>query len=93
MKTLSNMYEKPLASKKLYLMLYLFNLKMNEGACVIDHINELTLITSQLSSIEISFEDEVHALILLSSLRKSWSTTITMVSSFYGLSKMRFEEI
>ena len=93
MKALSNIYEKPLASNKIYLMHHLFNLKMLKGASFIDHINEFNLITSQSSSIDISFIDEVHALILLSSLSESWSAIVTAVSSSYGSSKLKFEKI
>ena len=71
MKVLSNMYEKPSALNKVYLMYRLFNLKMAEGASVTDHINEFNVITTQLSLVEITFEDEVKALILLSSLPES----------------------
>ena len=68
MRALSNMYEKPSASNKVYLMRCLFNLKMAEGASVADHINEFNVITTQLSSVEIDFDDEIKVLILLSSL-------------------------
>ena len=44
---------------------------MREGASVTNHINEFNVIISQLSSVEIDFEDEVCALILLSSLPNS----------------------
>ena len=53
MKALSNMYEKPLASNKIYLIHYLFNLKMSEGASITYHINEFNLITNQLSSMKL----------------------------------------
>ena len=71
MKALSNMYAKPSASNKIYLMCCLFNLKTVEGVSVTDHMNEFNVITTQLSSVEIMFEDEVKALILLSSLPES----------------------
>lgn len=44
----------------------LFRLKMGGYASVVDHINEFYVIASQLSSIEIDFDDDVHALLLLS---------------------------
>ena len=78
MKALSNMYEKPSASNKVHLMRRLFNLRMTEGASVAQHLNELNSVTTQLSSVGIDFEDEVRALILLSSLRDSWSATVTV---------------
>ena len=68
MKALSNMYEKPSSSNKVYLMRHLFNLKMIKCAFVTDHINKFNVITTQLSSVKITFENEVKALILLSSL-------------------------
>ena len=65
------MHEKPSASNKVHLMRRVFNLKMAEGASVTDHINEFNVIMTQLSSVEIMFNDEVNALILLSSLPDS----------------------
>ena len=44
MKALSDMYEKPSASNKVYLMKRLFNLRMAEGASVAHHINELNTV-------------------------------------------------
>ena len=93
MKALSNMYEKPSASNKVYLMRRLFNLKMAEGASVTDHINEFNVITTQLSSVEIMFEDEVKALILLSSLPESWSATVTAVSSPSRSAKLKLDDV
>jgi len=71
MKALSDMYEKPSAANNVYLMRRLFNFKMGEGISVIDHINEFNTILAQLESVHIKFEDEVKALILLSSLTDS----------------------
>ena len=66
--TLSNMYEKSSAMNKVYLMRRLFNLQTSEGGSVADHINEFNMIVSQLSSVEINFDDEIKALILMSLL-------------------------
>ena len=76
LKALSNMYEKPSAMNKVHLMRRLFNLQMSEGGSVVDHINEFDMIVSQLSSILINFEDEIKALILMSSLPESWDTIV-----------------
>jgi len=51
MKALLDMYEKPLATNKVYLMRRLFNLKMGEGISVTDHINEFNTILAQLESV------------------------------------------
>ncbi|KAL5558313.1 hypothetical protein UlMin_034524 [Ulmus minor] len=46
MAALSNMYEKPSASNKVHLMRRLFNLKMEEGASVAYHLNQLNTVTT-----------------------------------------------
>ncbi|KAE8685506.1 Auxin-binding protein 1 [Hibiscus syriacus] len=79
MAALSSMYEKPSASNKVHLMRRLFNLRMTEGASMAQHLNELNTITTQLSSVEIEFDDEVRALFLLSSLPDSWNATVTTI--------------
>ena len=93
MTALSSMYEKPSASNKVHLMRRLFNLRMTEGASVAQHLNELNTITTQLSSVEIKFDDEVRALILLSTLPDSWNATVTAVSSSSGNSKLKFDDV
>ena len=93
MKVLADTYEKPSASNKVHLMRRLFNLKMVDGTRVADHVNEFNGIISQLSSVEINLEDEVLALILLSSLPESWSATVTAVSSSSGTKKMKLADI
>ncbi len=71
MTALSGMYEKPLFNNKVHLMKKLFNLKMAEGAAVAKHLNEFNTITNQLSSMEIEFDDEIRALIVLASFLNS----------------------
>ena len=67
MKALFSMYEKPSANNKVHLMKKLFNLKMTENASITQHLNEFNTITNQLSFIEIDFDDEMRALIVLAS--------------------------
>jgi len=45
-KKLASMYEKPLASKKVFLMKHLFNLNMSEGGSITHHLNEFNMVTS-----------------------------------------------
>ncbi|KAE8724080.1 cytochrome P450 71A9-like [Hibiscus syriacus] len=61
-------------------------------ASVAQHLNELNTITTQLCSVETEFDDEVRALILLSSLPDSWNATVTAVSSSSGNSKLKFDD-
>ena len=93
MATLFDMYEKPFASNKVHLMRLLFNLWMIEGASVATHINEFSTITTQLSLVEIEFDDEVRALIFVSSLLKSWNAMVTTVSNSSTRKKMVFKDV
>ena len=81
MKALSGTYEKLSANNKVHLMKKLFNLKMTENASVAQHLNEFNTITNQLSSVEIDFDDEIYALIILASLPSSWEVRMTMSNS------------
>jgi len=62
MKKLATLYEKPSSSKKVFLVKRLFNMKMSEGGSITDHLNEFNMVTSQLSSVKVNFDDEVRAL-------------------------------
>ena len=46
-----------------------------------------------MSSVGIEFDEEVQALILLSSLPKSWNATVTGVSSSTGGNKLKFDDV
>ena len=93
MKALSSMYEKPSANNKAYLMKKLFNLKKVEGTPVVQHLNEFNTITNQLSTMEIEFDDEVHALILSTSLLISYEAMRMTVSNSAGKSKLKYDDI
>ncbi|PKA52444.1 Retrovirus-related Pol polyprotein from transposon TNT 1-94 [Apostasia shenzhenica] len=93
MKALCSMHKKPLTSNNVYLMHRLFNLKMTEGSSGTNHINEFNIITTQLSSMDIDFDDKVKVLILLSSLLKSWSATIIAMNSSSGQKKLKLQEV
>ena len=93
LKALSNMYEKPSAMNKVYLMRRSFNLQMSEKGTISDHINEFNMIVSQLNSVDINFKDEIKALILMSFLPESWDTVIAAICSSRGSKKLKFDEI
>ena len=93
MKALFGMYEKPSANNKVHLMKKLFNLKMAENALVAQHLNEFNTITNQLSFIEIDFDDEIRALIVLASLPNSWEAMRMAVSNSTGKEKLKYNDI
>ena len=93
MKALSGMYEKSSANNKVHLMKKLFNLKMVENASVAQHLNEFKTITNQLSSVEIDFDDEIRALIVLASFPNSWEAMRMAVSNSTGKEKLKYNDI
>uniref|UniRef100_A0A2N9EYW4 Retrovirus-related Pol polyprotein from transposon TNT 1-94-like beta-barrel domain-containing protein n=1 Tax=Fagus sylvatica TaxID=28930 RepID=A0A2N9EYW4_FAGSY len=66
---------------------------MVEGAAVAKHLNEFNTITNQLSSMKIEFDDEIHALIVLTSLPNSWEAIRMAVSNSAGKGKLKYDDI
>ena len=93
MKALFGMYEKSSSNNKIHLMKKLFNLKMVKNASVAQHLNEFNTITNQLSSVEIDFDDEIRALIVLVSLLNNWEVMRMAVSNFTEKEKMKYNDI
>ena len=94
METLAKLYEKSSASNKVFLMKRLFNMKMGEGGSIANHLNEFNTVTSQLSSVKISFDEEVRALLLLCSLPESWNSLVMAVSNSVSSSNtLKFDEV
>ena len=93
MKALSGIYEKSLANNKVHLIKKLFNLKMVENASVAQHLNEFNTITNQLTSVEIDFDDEICALIVLASLPNSWEAMRMAVSNSTEEEKLKYNDI
>lgn len=92
-KVLSNMDKKSFDSNKVFVIRQLVNTKMKEEACVMDHVNQFNLILSRWVLLDIKFNDEVQALLLLSSFPKSWLEIVTTISSSFGITKLTFEGI
>ncbi|GJU83864.1 retrovirus-related pol polyprotein from transposon TNT 1-94 [Tanacetum coccineum] len=92
-KALSNMYEKPSASNKVFFIRQLVNTKMKEGTPIADYVNEFNLNLSRLMSVDIKFDDEVQALLLLSLFPESWLGIVTTVSGSTGTTKLKFDNI
>ena len=93
MKALSGMYEKPSANNKVHLIKKLINLKMAENASIAQHLNEFNTITNQLSSVEIDFDDEICALVVLTSLPNNWKAIRMAVSNSTGKKKLKYNDI
>ena len=87
------MYEKPSTSNKIYLTRLLFAMRLNEGDYVADHVNEFNFILPILTSVDIKFDDEVQALLLVSSLLDSWSGFVNVISNSSGSGRMTFDGV
>ena len=57
------------------------NSKYKEGTPIAEHLNEIKSIVNQLAAMKITFDDELQALLLLSSLPESWETLVVTVSN------------
>ena len=93
MKALFDMYEKPSTNNKVHLMKKLFNLKMTENASVAQHLNKFNTITNQLSFVEIDFDNEIRALIILASLPNNWEAMRMVVSNSTGKEKLKYNDM
>jgi hypothetical protein len=94
MESLAKLYEKPLSSNKVFLMKRLFNMKMSEGVFVVDHLNEFNIVTNQLSSVKVDFDDEARALPILCSLLERLNGLVMDVSNFvFGSNTLNFDDV
>lgn len=92
--TLDKLYEKPSTSNKVFLMKQLFKMKMAKGSSVVNHLNDFNTVTSQLSSLKVVFDDEIRALLILSSLPESWNSLVMAISnSIFGSNTLKFDDV
>ncbi|GFY90898.1 hypothetical protein Acr_07g0010940 [Actinidia rufa] len=77
---LEKMYQAKTSRNKALLMRRLVNLKLQRGT-VVEHTSEFQNLVNQLASIDLHFDDEMQALLLLSSLPESWETLVVSLSN------------
>lgn len=80
-KKLESMYERKTALNKATLVRRLVRLLYKEGKNMAEHMNEFQGIVNQLTNVSMTIEDEVQALLLLSSLPDSWETLVISLSN------------
>ena len=71
---LEKLYMSKSLKNRLYLKRQLYELKMEEGSDVRSHINKFNKCINQLLSVEVKIDEEDEAVILLSSLPKSYES-------------------
>ena len=57
------------------------NLKYKDGNSVVEHLSNFQGLLNELSTMKLVLDDEVYALILLSSLPDSWETLVVSLSN------------
>ena len=94
MKEFAKLYEKPSASNKVFIIKCLFNMKLSKGGFVVDHLNDFNIVTGQLSSIGVNFDDEVRDILILYSFIESWNGLVMAVSNFVSRSRnLKFDDV
>ncbi|GFZ09911.1 hypothetical protein Acr_21g0005100 [Actinidia rufa] len=78
---LEEMYQAKTYRNKALLMRRLVNLKLQRETIVAEHTSEFQSLVNQLTSVDLQFDDEMQALLLLSSLLESWETLVVSFSN------------
>ena len=79
------------APNKLYLKQELYGLKMQEGTNLIEHVNTFNRVISDLARIEVKVEDEDRAILMLTSLPKSYKGLVVTLT--YGKTSITASEV
>ena len=85
------LYMKKSLFNKLYLKKQLYELRMNEGTSVLEHLNIFNNVISELLAIDVKINEESKALILLSSLSESYDYITTIM--LHGKKTFIFEVV
>uniref|UniRef100_A0A2N9J1S8 Integrase catalytic domain-containing protein n=1 Tax=Fagus sylvatica TaxID=28930 RepID=A0A2N9J1S8_FAGSY len=80
-KKLESLYERKTAQNKAFAIRKLAHLKLKEGRSVAEHLSEFQDLVNQLTRMNLVVDDELQALLLLSSLPDSWETLVVSLSN------------
>ncbi|CAM8972007.1 unnamed protein product [Rhodiola kirilowii] len=80
-KKLESLYERKTANNKVMLIRKFVNMKYRDGSSMTEHLNEVQNVINQLTLMKIALDDEVQALLVLSSLPDSWETLAVSLSN------------
>ncbi|BBH02189.1 hypothetical protein Prudu_012686 [Prunus dulcis] len=75
------MYERKTAQNKALVIRRLVNLKYRDGRSVIEHLSDFQGLINLLTNMKMVLDDELQALMLLSSLPDSWDTLVVSLSN------------
>lgn len=92
-KKLEELFERKTNENKLFLVKKLINLKYDEGTSISSHLSEVQSIMNQLSSMKIVLDDELQALLLLSSLPDDWVRLVESLSNNDSSEKLSIDKV
>ena len=92
-KKLETMYERNNAMGKASLIRRLVKLQYKDGNSIVVHMNEFQGVVNQLAGMKMKLEDELQALLLLSSLPDSWDTLVVSLSNSAPDGKMTMDMV
>ncbi|KAF7143342.1 hypothetical protein RHSIM_Rhsim05G0201800 [Rhododendron simsii] len=81
---LEAMYERKTAQNKAFLIRRLVNLKYKDGRSVAEHMSDFQGLINQLSTMKLVLDEELQALLLLSSLPDSWEINTGCANQQFG---------
>ena len=71
-----DMYQSKIARNKALLAWKLVSMKLRSGMSVAEHTSEFQNVVNQMFVVELNLDDEMQALLLLSSLLDNWDTVV-----------------
>ena len=80
-KKLKGLYERKTAQNKAFVARKLVNLKLKEGRSVAKHLSEFQDLVNQMVKMKLIIDDELQALLFLSSLLDNWETLVVSLSN------------
>jgi len=92
-KRLSELFESKNSLNKAFLIRKIVNLKYKDGSSMAEHLSSFQNMVNQLITMEIILDDELLALLLLSSLLDSWKTLVVSLSNSDPKGKFTFDMV
>ena len=79
---LRSLYKRKTAQNKAFIARKLVNLKLKEGKSIAKHLSEFQDLVNQMVTMKLIIDDELQALLFLSSLPNSWETLVVSLRNF-----------
>lgn len=90
---LESMIQKKTPRNKANLVRRLVKLEYKDGHSMIEHLNNFKGLVNQLTKIDMKIDDELQALLLLSSLPESWDTLVVTLSNSAPEGKLTMDTV